>query len=154
MSTTFNFEELDSATREYLTAVRDSEGRGTPGVFAATSDALPGCGCVLGPIVILATLGLTLFRSLAEGIVVGVTLGVLLFIRRMSQTTAIEAHVPLVPEDVPDDLGDLPMCHGVAVRLQRVGDVQCRETLFGSQPFCDGLFDKGDDLSVHDGVSY
>jgi len=54
-------------------------------------------------VVLLATLGLTLFRSLAEGIVVGFTLGVLLFIRRMSQTTAIEAHVPLVPEDVPDD---------------------------------------------------
>jgi SulP family sulfate permease len=59
-------------------------------------------------VVLIATLGLTLFRSLAEGIVVGVTLGVLLFIRRMSQTTAIEAHVPLVPEDVPDDLGARP----------------------------------------------
>jgi len=59
-------------------------------------------------VVLLATLGLTLFRSLAEGIVVGFTLGVLLFIRRMSQTTAIEAHVPLVPEDVADDEGGRP----------------------------------------------
>jgi SulP family sulfate permease len=59
-------------------------------------------------VVLIATLGLTLFRSLAEGIVVGVTLGILLFIRRMSQTTAIEAHVPLVPEDVPDDFGGRP----------------------------------------------
>jgi SulP family sulfate permease len=56
-------------------------------------------------VVLIATFGLTIFRSLAEGIVVGFTLGVLLFIRRMSQATGIEAHVPLVAEDVADDEG-------------------------------------------------
>ncbi len=60
MSSTFNFEELDEATHDYLVAVRDGEGRGSPGVFAATKDALPGCGCIAGPIVIVITLALTL----------------------------------------------------------------------------------------------
>jgi SulP family sulfate permease len=54
--------------------------------------------------VLLATFGLTLFRGLTEGIVVGFALGSILFIHRMSQTTALETHVPLVAEeDVPDD---------------------------------------------------
>jgi hypothetical protein len=60
MATTFLFEELDEQTRDYLTAVRDSEGAGSPGVFAPTSDSLPGCGCIAGPIVVLVTLLLTL----------------------------------------------------------------------------------------------
>jgi hypothetical protein len=60
MSTTFNFEELDEATHDYLVAVRDAEGRGAPGVFCATTDSLPGCGCVAGPILILVTLMFTL----------------------------------------------------------------------------------------------
>jgi hypothetical protein len=60
MSTTFNFEELDGATHDYLVAVRDSEGLGSPGVFVATTDALPGCGCIAGPIVIIVTLLFTL----------------------------------------------------------------------------------------------
>ncbi len=60
MSKTFLFEELDDATREYLTAVRDNEGVGAPGVFAATSDSLPGCGCIAGPIALVATFLLTI----------------------------------------------------------------------------------------------
>src|SRR4051812_18828705 len=60
MSTTFNFEELDEATHHYLVAGRDAEGLGSPGGFAATSDALPGCGCIAGPIVIILTLVATL----------------------------------------------------------------------------------------------
>jgi hypothetical protein len=56
MSTTYNFEELDAQTREYLTAVRDAGGRGSPGVFAPSGDTLPGAGCILGPVVIAATL--------------------------------------------------------------------------------------------------
>ena len=39
MSTTFNFEELDGATHNYLLAVRESEGRGAPGVFAFSINA-------------------------------------------------------------------------------------------------------------------
>lgn len=63
MSTKFNFDELDSATRGYLIAVRDSEGRGSPGIFAPTSDLLRGIGCLLGPIIIAATLLLTLLMN-------------------------------------------------------------------------------------------
>ena len=53
--------------------------------------------------VLLATFGITLFRGLTEAIVVGFALGSVLFIHRMSQTTALETHVPLVAEDVPDE---------------------------------------------------
>jgi SulP family sulfate permease len=53
--------------------------------------------------VLLATFGITLFRGLTEAIVVGFALGSMLFIHRMSQTTALETHVPLAAEDVPDD---------------------------------------------------
>ena len=45
--------------------------------------------------VLLATFGITLFRGLTEAIVVGFALGSVLFIHRMSQTTALETHVPL-----------------------------------------------------------
>jgi sulfate permease, SulP family len=54
-------------------------------------------------VVLLATFGITLFRGLTEAIVVGFALGSVLFIHRMSQTTALETHVPLAAEDVPDD---------------------------------------------------
>jgi len=60
MSTTFKFEELDEATHDYLVAVRSRGGRGAPGVFVATKDALPGCGLIAGPIVIVGTLLATL----------------------------------------------------------------------------------------------
>lgn len=53
-------------------------------------------------IVLLVTLGLTVFRSLSEAIVVGFALGVLLFIHRMSQATSVEAQVPPVPDDQAD----------------------------------------------------
>ena len=53
-------------------------------------------------VVLLATLGLTVFRSLSEAIVVGFALGALLFIHRMSQTTGIEEHVPPSVEDRAD----------------------------------------------------
>ena len=52
---------------------------------------------------LLATLGITLFRGLTEAIIVGFALGSVLFIHRMSQTTAVEANLPLVGEDTPDD---------------------------------------------------
>jgi SulP family sulfate permease len=53
--------------------------------------------------VLLATFLLTVFRDLTEGIVVGVALGAILFIDRMSRNTAIQAHAPLVARDRPDD---------------------------------------------------
>ncbi len=72
---TFKFEELDSATHKYLVAVRDSEGVGAPGIFASTSDSLPVVGCIVGPILIAATLLITL---LVSGIIKGDPLAVAL----------------------------------------------------------------------------
>jgi hypothetical protein len=63
MSSTFNFEELDSATHDYLVAVRECGGQGSPGYYTETSDTLPGCGCILGPIIIGSTLALTLIPT-------------------------------------------------------------------------------------------
>jgi SulP family sulfate permease len=54
-------------------------------------------------IVLLATFGLTIFRDLTEGILVGFALGAVLFINRMAEMTAIEADMPLVTEDRADD---------------------------------------------------
>ncbi|MGD8809256.1 MAG: SulP family inorganic anion transporter [Gammaproteobacteria bacterium] len=52
--------------------------------------------------VLLATFGLTIFRDLTEAIIVGFALGSVLFLPRMSQTTAVETHTPFVPEDKAD----------------------------------------------------
>jgi len=54
-------------------------------------------------LVLLATFLLTIFRDLTEGIVVGFAIGSVLFIHRMSKTTAIETDRPLVVEDRGDD---------------------------------------------------
>ena len=52
--------------------------------------------------VLLVTFLLTIFRDLSEAIVVGFALGSVLFIHRMSQTTALETHTPLVADDRAD----------------------------------------------------
>jgi sulfate permease, SulP family len=52
--------------------------------------------------VLLSTFLLTIFRDLTEAIVVGFALGSVLFIHRMSKTTAIETHTPFVTEDAAD----------------------------------------------------
>jgi SulP family sulfate permease len=53
-------------------------------------------------LVLLATFLLTVFRDLTEGIVVGFSLGALLFIHRMAQATGIEAHAPIAVDDEAD----------------------------------------------------
>ena len=53
-------------------------------------------------VVLLATFLLTIFRGLTEGILVGFTLGAVLFINRMAEMTGIEADIPLVTDDKPD----------------------------------------------------
>ena len=53
--------------------------------------------------VLLATFLLTILRDLTEAVVVGFALGSVLFIHRMSKTTAIETHAPFVAEDEADD---------------------------------------------------
>ncbi|MBM3541150.1 MAG: STAS domain-containing protein [Alphaproteobacteria bacterium] len=55
--------------------------------------------------VLLVTLGLTVFRDLIEAIVLGFALGSVLFIHRMSKTTAIETDLPFVAEDRADSNG-------------------------------------------------
>ena len=54
-------------------------------------------------VVLLATFLLTVFRDLTEGIVVGFSLGAVLFIHRMAVTTGIQEHAPLSPPDRADD---------------------------------------------------
>ena len=53
--------------------------------------------------VLLATFLLTVFRDLAEGILVGFALGAVLFINRMAEATGIEAGIPLAAGDRADD---------------------------------------------------
>ena len=53
-------------------------------------------------LVLLATFLLTIFRDLTEGILVGFALGAVLFISRMAETTGVETHAPIVPEDEAD----------------------------------------------------
>jgi SulP family sulfate permease len=53
--------------------------------------------------VLLATFLLTVFRDLTEAIIVGFALGSVLFIHRMSKTTAIETQRPFVAEDTADE---------------------------------------------------
>jgi sulfate permease, SulP family len=53
--------------------------------------------------VLVATFLMTVFRDLVEAIVVGFALGSVLFIHRMSKTTAVESHAPFVVEDRADD---------------------------------------------------
>ena len=54
-------------------------------------------------IVLLATLLLTIFRDLTEGILVGFALGTVLFMHRMSEAIRVEGGAPLVREDQADD---------------------------------------------------
>lgn len=49
-----------------------------------------------------ATFFLTIFRDLTEAIVVGFALGSVLFIHRMSRTTAVATHTPFVSRDEAD----------------------------------------------------
>ena len=56
-------------------------------------------------VVLTVTFILVIFRDLTEGIVVGFALGALLFIHRMASAAALVAHLPMIPEDVPDTSG-------------------------------------------------
>ena len=49
-----------------------------------------------------ATFLLTIFRDLTEALVVGFALGSVLFIQRMSRTTAVDTHTPFVGRDEAD----------------------------------------------------
>jgi len=64
--------------------------------------------------VLLATFLITILRDLTEAIVVGFALGSALFIHRMSRTTAIATHTPLVGEDRADAPRDRPYDESLA----------------------------------------
>ena len=70
--------------------------------------------------IFLATVGLTVFRDVAEAIAVGVTLGSLLFMHRMAGVVEDAMHTRLVDDDAPDEIGGPDTAHefdarGIAV---------------------------------------
>ncbi len=50
---TYQFEELDDRSRQYLLQVRGRQGRGMPGVYVSRNDWLPGLGALCGVIVLI-----------------------------------------------------------------------------------------------------
>jgi SulP family sulfate permease len=84
-------------------------------------------------VVLLVTLGLTLFRDLTEAIVVGFALGAVLFINRMAQTVAVEEapRTPYHAEEAADPAAVVFRVTGamffgavsaVGAALDRIGD--------------------------------
>ena len=57
-------------------------------------------------VVLVATLGLTVFHDLMQGIIVGFSLSALLFVHRMSQAVDVQAGMPSTLEDLPDSARD------------------------------------------------
>jgi SulP family sulfate permease len=53
-------------------------------------------------VILLATFGLTIFRDLTEGIVVGFLIGAVIFINRMAKEITVEARAPLIVDDQAD----------------------------------------------------
>jgi SulP family sulfate permease len=66
-------------------------------------------------VVLLATFGLTVFRDLTEGILVGFGLGTLLFLHRMAQTISVESETPMVTEDRADNADGQRTAYDVAL---------------------------------------
>ena len=66
-------------------------------------------------VVLLATFGLTVFRDLTEGILIGFALGTLLFLHRMTQTISIESETPMIAEDRGDHAGGTRTAYDVAL---------------------------------------
>ena len=59
MPQTYQFEQLDAETRDYLTLVRDRDGKGAPGVFCARQNYLPVVGLFVGFALVIVTLLVT-----------------------------------------------------------------------------------------------
>jgi SulP family sulfate permease len=53
-------------------------------------------------VILLATFGLTIFRDLTEGIVVGFLIGAVIFINRMAKEITVEARAPVIVDDQAD----------------------------------------------------
>ncbi len=56
MADTYQFEELDAETRQYIGIVRAKNGKGMPGIYAGKSNYLPWVGIFLGSVVLIGTL--------------------------------------------------------------------------------------------------
>jgi SulP family sulfate permease len=105
-------------------------------------------------LVVVATFGLTIFRDLTEGILVGVALGSLFFIRRMAHQMAVDNHMQIPDEwDLPeavlhDDRIAVARLNGsfffgtaadVTSVLERIGDnPRVLIVDFGAVSLCDG----------------
>jgi SulP family sulfate permease len=57
-------------------------------------------------VVVIVTFLLVMFRGLTEGILIGFTIGALLFLHRMAQAVEVEAVRPLLQPDLPDAADD------------------------------------------------
>ena len=66
-------------------------------------------------VVLLATFGLTVFRDLIEAILVGFTIGTLLFLNRMAKALSVEQLTPLVNEDRADSAGGERRAYDTAI---------------------------------------
>jgi SulP family sulfate permease len=53
-------------------------------------------------VVLVATLGIVVFRDLSEGIIAGFAISALLFLHRMAKAVEVEGHGPVIEEDVAD----------------------------------------------------
>ncbi|MSR55351.1 MAG: hypothetical protein EXS09_19010 [Gemmataceae bacterium] len=59
MSKTFQFEELDYETRDYLVLARRTQGKGVPGIFTPRSNSLPIIGILVGFGIMILTVLIT-----------------------------------------------------------------------------------------------
>ncbi|MBN8832600.1 MAG: SulP family inorganic anion transporter [Sphingomonadales bacterium] len=97
-------------------------------------------------LVLLVTFGLVIFRDLSLGILVGFSLGALIFLQRMAQSVEVETGVPLVESDRAD--GDRP---GEAYDGSRGGDPDialCRISgafFFGAASAVSAMLDRLDE---------
>ena len=91
--------------------------------------------------IFLATVGLTVFRDVAEAIAVGVTLGSLLFMHRMAGVVEAATHTRLIDDDIPDVVGGSDGAHdfdarGIAVLSMR------GPLFFGAAGFVSSVLDR------------
>src|SRR5688500_2208469 len=55
MTETYQFEELDGETRDYLSLAKERNGKGMPGIFVGKSSYWPVIGLILGFVILVAT---------------------------------------------------------------------------------------------------
>ncbi len=91
--------------------------------------------------IFLVTVGLTVFRDVAEAIGVGVTLGSLLFMHRMASVVEKATHTRLVDDDVPDTVGGAEGAHDFDAR--GIAVLSLRGPLFfGAAGFVSSVLDR------------